>query len=314
MARVHTDIIINSFALLESKIKLYSHLNLQDMNIHLENILRDILNIIYKDRQFINLNTQDGNFTSIDLGDNINDIAFQVTSTSTPKKVRETISKYKDDYNFKKVIMLYGQIKKPSRTITFDTEIDGRFEFEEWDFSMLIAKIIDCKSYEIHQIQQLLITEVIPKITDNLKIEDDSATELWDNLEQKDIRNFKDKLLDVNSNIRDARIEMYCREIASGKVELSNYPEREISAMKYRVFEICQKELLDFCDENEQRELSNTDINNLITKYTEQAYNIIEERTKDYNYPVKNKDTLKKIVLALIDECYLSFDEKGIYV
>lgn len=314
MARVHTDIIINSFALLESKIKLYSHLNLQDMNIHLENILRDILNIIYKDRQFINLNAQEGNFTSIDLGDNINDIAFQVTSTSTPRKVRETISKYKDDYNFKKVIMLYGQIKKPSRTITFDTEIDGRFEFEEWDFSMLIGKIIDCGSYEIHQIQQLLITEVIPKITDNLKIEDDSATELWDNLEQKDIRNFKDKLLDVNSNIRDARIEMYCREIASGKVELNNYPEREISAMKYRVFEICQKELLDFCDENEQRELSNTDINNLITKYTEQAYNIIEERTKDYNYPVKNKDTLKKIVLALIDECYLSFDEKGIYV
>lgn len=314
MARVQTDIIINAFALLESKIKLYSHLNLQDINIHLENILRDILNIIYKDRQFINLNTEEGNYTSIDLGDNINDISFQVTSTTTPKKVRETISKYKDDYNFKKVIMLYGKIQKPKRTISFDTEIDGRFEFEEWDFSMLVEKINDCKSYEINQIQQVLINEVIPKISDNFKIEDDSATELWDSLEQKDIRNFKDKLLDVNSNIRDARIEMYCREIASGKVELSNYSEREISAMKYRVFEICQKELLDFCDENEKNELSHTDINNLITNYTEQAYQIIKERTKDYSYPFKNKDTLRKIVLALIDECYLSFDEKGIYV
>lgn len=314
MARVKTDIIIGAFALLESKIKLYSHLNLQDINIHLENILRDILNIIYSDRQFINLNTEEGNFASIDLGDNINDIAFQVTSTTTSKKVRETISKYKDEYNYKKVIMLFGKIDKPKRTIIFDTEIDGRFEFEEWDFSMLIKKINDCKSHEIDQIQQILINEVIPKITTNLKTEDDSATELWDNLEQKDIRNFKDKLLDVNSNIRDARIEMYCREIASGKVELSNYSEREISAMKYRVFEICQKELLDFCDENEKKELSHTEINNLITNYTEQAYKIIEERTKDYSYPFKNKDTLKKIVLALIDECYLSFDEKGIYV
>jgi hypothetical protein len=272
------------------------------------------LNIIYKDRQFINLNTEEGNYTSIDLGDNINDISFQVTSTTTPKKVRETISKYKDDYNFEKVIMLYGKIQKPKRTINFDTEIDGRFEFEEWDFSMLVEKINDCKSHEINQIQQILINEVIPKISDNFKIEDESGTELWDNLEQKDIRNFKDKLLDVNSNIRDTRIEMYCREIASGKVELSNYSEREISAMKYRVFEICQKELLDFCDENEKKELSHSDINNLITNYTEQAYKIIEERTKDYSYPFKNKDTLKKIVLALIDECYLSFDEKGIYV
>jgi hypothetical protein len=64
MERVHTDIIISSFALLESKIKLYSHLNLQDMNIHLENLLRNILNIMYKDHPFINLNTQEGNFTS----------------------------------------------------------------------------------------------------------------------------------------------------------------------------------------------------------------------------------------------------------
>ena len=83
--------------------------------------------------------------------------------------------------------------------------------------------------------------------------------------------------------------------------------------MKYRDFEICQKELLDFCDENEKKEISHTDINNLITNYTEQAYKVIEERTKDYSYPFKNKDTLKKIVLALIDECYLSFDENGIY-
>lgn len=314
MARVKTDIIISAFSLLESKIQLYTHLNLQDINIHLENILRDILNIIYSDRQFINLSTEEGNFTSIDLGDDINDIAFQVTSTTTPKKARETILKYKDEYNYKKIIMLFGKKQKPKRTITFDTEIDGRFEFEEWDFRMLIEKINDCKSHEIDQIQQILINEVIPKITNKIKTEDDSATELWDNLEQKDIRNFKDKLLDVNSNIRNARIEMYCREIASGKVELSNFSDREISAMKYRVFEICQNELLNFCDENEKRELSHTDINNLIEKYTEQAYKIIEERTKDYSYPFKNKDTLKKIVLALIDECYLSFDEKGIYV
>lgn len=314
MARVNTDIIITAFALLENKIKLCTHLNLQDINIHLENILRDILDIIYSDRKFINLNTVEGNFTSIDLGDDLNDIAIQVTSTTTAKKVNETISKYKDEYSFKKVIMLYGVIKKPKRQRNFDKEINGRFELEEWDFSMLVEKIVNCDGHEIDKIQQILINEVIPQLSEKSKTADDSAIKLWDNLEQKDIRNFKDKLLDVNSNIREARIEMYCRETASGKAELSNYSERDISSIKYRVFEICQKELLDFCDENEKDVLTPKDINDFISNYTEQAYKVIEERTKDYSYPFKNKDTLKKIVLALIDECYLSFDEKGIYL
>jgi len=314
MARVHTDNIITAFILLENKIKLYSHLNLQDINIHIENILRDILNIIYSDRKFINLNTMEGNFTSIDLGDDANDIAFQVTCTTSAKKVTDTISKYKDEYNFKKVFMLFSTIKKPKRKKNFDEEIDGRFEFEEWDFSTLIEKINNCESHEVNQIQQILINEVLPYSTEYSKTEDDSASKLWDSLEQKDIRNFKDKLLAVNSNIRSSRIAMYCREIASGKVELSNYSDRDISAMKYRIFEICQEELLNFCEENKKNELSTEEINQLIENYTNKAYQVIEERTKDYSYPLKNKDTLKKIVLALIDECYLSFDEKGIYV
>ena len=86
MARLHIDNIISAFAFLENKIQLYSHLNLQDINIHLENILRDLLNVIYSDRTFVNLNSEEGNFTAIDLGDNKKDIAFQVTSTTNKKK------------------------------------------------------------------------------------------------------------------------------------------------------------------------------------------------------------------------------------
>lgn len=314
MARVNTDIIISAFSILENKIKLYSHLNLQDINIHLENILRDILNVIYSDRTFMNLNTEQGNFTAIDLGDNLIDTAIQVTSSTSAEKVTETICKYKDEYNYNKLVMLYGVIKKPKRKKTFDIEIDGRFEFEEWDFSTLVEKINDCNVQQIQQIQQILINEVIPNSYGNSKNEDESASKDWDNLEKKDIRNFKDKLLAVNSTIRTARIEMYCREIASGNVELSNYSARDISAMKYRIFEICQKELLDFCEENVKNELSVKEISQLIENYTEKAFNLIEERAKDYSYPLKNKDSLRKIVLALIDECYLSFDDNGIYV
>jgi hypothetical protein len=314
MARVHIDNIISAFAFLENKIQLYSHLNLQDINIHLENILRDLLNVIYSDRTFVNLNSEEGNFTAIDLGDNKKDIAFQVTSTTSKKKVLDTITKYKDEYNYKKVFMLYATNKKPKRKSSFDAEINGKFDFEEWDFKTLIEKINDCESSQLIKIHQILINEKLINLGEITKNKDDSASNSWDNLEQKDIRNFKDKLISVNSSIKNLRIEMYCREIASGKYELSNYSDRDISAMKYRVFEICQNELYEFCEENEKEELTTKEIKDLIEKFTNQAFNVIEERAKDYAYPIKNKDSLRKVVLALIDECYLSFDVKGIYV
>lgn len=316
MARAHLDNITTAFGLLEQKIIQYSHLNLHDINIHIENIFRDILNILYTDRNFINLNTLEANFSAIDLGDNLNDIAFQITSTTKKNKVLNTISKYKDYYAYKKVIMLYSTLKKPKRVKGFEDEIDGKFLFEEWDLKDLLSKINDSTTEQIRKIQQILLHEVTPNLYQNSfeKNEDDSALDQWDSLEKKDIRNFKDKILAVNIEIRDIRIEKYCRDIASGKAELLNYSERLISSMKYRIFEVCQDELLEFCEEIEESTLSKEQINVLLERYTERACKIIEEKSQDYSYPLKNKDLLRKLVLALIDECYLSFDEIGLYI
>ncbi len=83
--------------------------------------------------------------------------------------------------------------------------------------------------------------------------------------------------------------------------------------MKYRIFEVCQDELIEFCENNISKSIDFEIINELIEKYTKKACAIIEEKSKDYTYPLKNKDLIKKVVLALINDCYLSFDEKGIY-
>jgi hypothetical protein len=315
MARAYLDNITTALGLLEKKILQYSHLNLHDINIHIENIFRDIFNILYSDRNFLNLNTLEANFSAIDLGDDINEIAFQITSTTSKAKVLNTITKYKDDYSYEKVIMFYPTLKKPKRTKGFEDEIDDKFLFEEWDLRDLLSKINDATTEQIRKIQQILLHEVTPNLYQSSfeKNEDDSALDQWDSLEKKDVRNFKDKILAVNKEIRDIRIEKYCRDIASGKAELINYSERLISSMKYRIFEVCQDELLEFCEEVEEKNLTKEQINSLIERYTERACKIIEEKSQDYSYPLKNKDLLRKLVLALIDECYLSFDEIGIY-
>lgn len=313
MARPNTEIIINALAFLENKIKLYASLNLQDINIHLENTFRDVLNIIYSDRNFKNLNTLEGNFTAIDLGDDKNEIAFQVTSTTSRKKVEETLTKYKEEYDFKKVIMLYGVMVKPSRTKSFEDIIDNRFDFEEWDLITLNKKINDCESGDLQEIQKIISRDILPQINNSFLSEDSAGNDEWTKVETSDVRNFKDKILAVNSTIRDARINKYCRDIASGKVELSKHSDRFISAMKFRIFEVCQDELMDFCDSSTNVELTDEQIKNLIERYTDKAVEVIEDKSKDYSYPLKNRDILRKLVLALIDECYLSFDELGIY-
>ncbi len=314
MARSNTDEIINGFTFLATKIQLCSSVNLRNINIQLENIFRDILNQIHKDRIFRNLNEDDENFTAIDLGDDKNDIAVQVTSMTTRKKVKETITKYKDEYKYKTVIMLYGVMTKPNRTKDFSEILDDKFKLVEWDLLDLIKKIHACESDALAKIQQIVKNDILPQMDNNTLKSDVSASDGWKNLDDTDdIRNFEDKIKAVNNTIWEKRINKYFMDIASGKAELESYDERDVSAMKYRIFEVCQNELLEFCDSRKDASLTKIDIDSLISKYTDQAVEIIGERSKDYKYPVRNRDILRKIVLALIDECYLSFDENGVF-
>lgn len=310
----YKDIIVDAFTHLDKKVEFFNCLNLQNININIEDTFRDLLNLIYTDRTFINLNSAlEGNFNAIDLGDDLKDISFQVTSTTERIKVVETINKYKTENNYKKVIMLYCKINKPKRTKDFSDIIDNKFILEEWDLKDLLKVIPNSNIDTLQKISELLHRDIISNIPDIRKLDDISAIEGWEITVPTDIRNITDKLKSVCDSIQEYRINKYCRDIAIGKVELSKHSERDISAMKYRIFDVCQEELIEFFENREENILSVSEINSLIERYTNRAVLIIEDKSKDYKYPLKNRDILRKTVLALIDECYLSFDEEGIY-
>lgn len=317
MGREKYTIISDAFSHIANKVKLHNDLNLQDINIHLENFFRDILNVLYKDREFINLNEFDNNFTAIDLGDNINQMAFQVTSTSSLSKVRKTIKKYKSEYGYEKIVMLYLKIDKPSRKNDINDEFIDKILVEEWSMKDLGAKIYNSNDDQFSEVIKIVMNQITPELYDNYteKNIDVSASEEFDNLKRKDARNFSDKILAVCPEIYKYRIIKYARDIASGEAELSKFSERDVRSMKYRVFEVCQEELINFCEINDNRDsLDHSRIDTLIEKFTVKACLIIEQKSKDYNYPFRNEDLLRKVVLALINECYLSFDEEGIYI
>ncbi|REA63419.1 hypothetical protein DSL64_02940 [Dyadobacter luteus] len=142
---------------------------------------------------------------------------------------------------------------------------------------------------------------------------DDWASAQFDALNTTDHRDLIEKLKAVNSSISEIRVKRYCRDLALGKLELSNIFERDLSALKYRIFEACQKEMVEFFDDKEIAELSNDDIKKLIALFTNRAIEIIRVKSKTYRYPIIDDDLMEKLVLDLINDCYLSFDKAGIY-
>lgn len=87
--------IIQWFSELTSRIKLSNKLNLTDINIYCENDLIQILNNIYK-WQLYNANKQNKNAKAIDLLDDNNRIAIQITSDTSTKKIKDSLTKFKE--------------------------------------------------------------------------------------------------------------------------------------------------------------------------------------------------------------------------
>jgi len=131
----------------------------------------------------------------------------------------------------------------------------------------------------------------------------------WNEIEPKE-RNLEDKLK-VCSDIRPARISKYIRMVAVGKGEQSMYSQRDISSIKYMIWEECHEELMDFIDEDKL--LTFEEMKNLMNRYLSKAKQIIDDKREEYRYGNFSNDIIEKIILDLIDECYLSFDEEGIY-
>jgi hypothetical protein len=142
---------------------------------------------------------------------------------------------------------------------------------------------------------------------------DDWGSDQFGEIVLSDSRNLIEKIQAVNNTISELKIQRYCRELALGKSELSSILERDLSAIKYRIFEACQEELVDFVDKNPNKTLSTDEIKGLIEKFTEKGIEIIKVKSAKYKYPNLDDELIKRIVLDLINECYLSFDAEGVY-
>lgn len=194
---------------------------------------------------------------------------------------------------------------------------------DEKIFGIINSELLEKKeSKELCAISCKYFIELLKLLNAKINTENASTTDrsdiagiqLWNNTTPSDKRNLSGKIFDVCSAISDRRVKKYNRDATSGKIELGLYSDRTISALKFRIFEACQNELIRFVDTRIDSVLSPEEIDSLIDVFTTKAELIIKDKSQDYSYNgISNRDLLRKIVLDLIDECYLSFDKCGIY-
>lgn len=104
-----------------------------DINLALEDALIPILQLVYNLPNLTNLNRKQKNFPGIDLGDDSDRVAFQVTSTTSLDKVKDTVRqfverKYFNSFDELYVLMLVAKQSSYSQS-SIDALIDGEFEF-----------------------------------------------------------------------------------------------------------------------------------------------------------------------------------------
>jgi len=162
--QTYTNEVIERLTFLSTKVNLSKAINLTDINIHSENFYRDFLNLLYG-YNLQNINIIEPNASAIDLGDKVQRIAFQVTSTSDLGKTKKTVSAFiaKNLYSdYDRLVMLNITTKATHREKFIGDESVYKLDVKEdiWDMREIVRAINDLKLDQIKKVHAFLKEEI----------------------------------------------------------------------------------------------------------------------------------------------------------
>lgn len=110
---------------LERQVELATAQGRTDINLALEDAFIPILKATYNLPNLINLNRKRKNYPGIDLGDDHDRVAFQITSTTTLDKVKSTVQQFMDRSYYNSFDELYVLMLTPKQSSYSQPAIDG---------------------------------------------------------------------------------------------------------------------------------------------------------------------------------------------
>lgn len=163
--------IINSLTWLSTQVSVSNKLNLTDINVHSENFYRDLLNLAFG-YNLVNINIIDPNAAAVDLGDESNKFAIQVTSTSALSKTKHTVTKFIEKGLYEKyerlvILNITSKTAHTAQTVGDDTySLNAKDDI--WDIGDLAVRINDLELSKIQEISNFLNQQLYTKPTEKL--------------------------------------------------------------------------------------------------------------------------------------------------
>ena len=148
-----------------TKIKIAKAKGKTDINRESENVLIPLLSEIYGHTGLRNLNVSEGpNFPAIDLGDEKTKTAYQITSTPTSEKIKDTLQKFVKHKLYEKynrlVIYILTEKQKTYQGGQFDAIIQGKFSFDKandiLDYQDLLREISGFSLEKSRRVENIL--------------------------------------------------------------------------------------------------------------------------------------------------------------
>jgi hypothetical protein len=156
--------IIDELTAISHQVEARAGLQLLDLNIFLENFYRDVLNIVY-DLKLDNLNDERSNNPGLDLGDEANGVAYQITSNKLTAKVNETLEAVcKDKSQIEKYPTIFVFIVRPKQgKYTINKKFDNQINFKSEnvvDVNDLLKDVLALQIEPLKALYDLVVREV----------------------------------------------------------------------------------------------------------------------------------------------------------
>lgn len=140
----------------------------------------------------------------------------------------------------------------------------------------------------------------------------DPLHEMWDRLPKPaDKRNLHDKIKAVCRIYDDSKLGILSRRVSHSLIEKQEFEtDKSFQSLRYRIFDACQRELMSIMkSKQEGQSYSEKEIDETINAIHKIAIGTIEKLSNDYNYSIRNSESIEGIILELFDSCFLAFDQ-----
>jgi hypothetical protein len=127
----------------------------------------------------------------------------------------------------------------------------------------------------------------------------------------EDRRSLPEKIRAVSPDFNPKIISSWSRSVAMSRAEQTRYAyDTSMVSLRYRIFGACEARLIELVSSRVGPESEWLEY--CIAEMEKCAIQHIRSLSEDYQYLIKNEQSIKGIILELIDSCFLAFDEIAI--